>query len=175
MQTRRGHFHGICNVRTHEIWKMHHENAGYKYKGADCNRLFGEYYKVRLFEFRFGKRVLQLGNFHCTVSTRTRCVGHICKVWTHEIWSMPPESLWWLWKPIRHWVFWRYYKVSLLYSDFTREYCNWETFTAQCKQGAVVMMTSANYGRMRFGRCIRKTYDDSGNPVDIGCDEDIIR
>ena len=56
-----------------------------------------------------------------------------------------------------------------------REYCNWETFTALCKPGEVIVMTTAKYGRMRFGRYIRKTYDDAGNPVDTGCDEDILK
>ncbi len=37
------------------------------------------------------------------------------------------------------------------------------------------MMTAARYGRMQFGRCIRKVYDDDHNPVDIGCFEDISR
>ena len=30
------------------------------------------------------------------------------------------------------------------------------------------MMSTAKYGRMRFGRCIRKLYEDSGNHAEIG-------
>ena len=60
--------------------------------------------------------------------------------------------------------------------DFLREYCNWETFTTQCKPGEVVVMTKARYGRMKFGRCIRKTLDaDTKKTTDIGCAEDIIK
>ena len=68
-----------------------------------------------------------------------------------------------------------YYKIRTFDSGVVREYCNWETFLAQCKPGQVVLITSAKYGRMRFGRCLRKAYDDSGNPLDIGCSEDIIK
>ena len=37
------------------------------------------------------------------------------------------------------------------------------------------MMTSAMYGRMNHGRCIRKGFDEHGNPDPIGCSEDILR
>ena len=37
-------------------------------------------------------------------------------------------------------------------------------------------MTSVKYGRMEFGRCIRKFMDmDTKKPAEIGCAEDIIR
>ena len=38
-----------------------------------------------------------------------------------------------------------------------------------------MLMISANYGRMRFGRCVDETYDKKGNAHEIGCAEDIIR
>ncbi len=65
--------------------------------------------------------------------------------------------------------------VNIFSTGFLREYCNWETFKANCTHGHVIMMTEAQYGRMKFGRCIRKTYDDSGKPVDVGCKQDIIK
>ena len=65
--------------------------------------------------------------------------------------------------------------ISHLCLDILREYCNWETFSAGCKPGEVVLMTSAKYGRMRFGRCVRKMYDDSGTQAVVGCQEDIIK
>ena len=34
------------------------------------------------------------------------------------------------------------------------EYCQLETFTARCRHGDVVVMTTARFGRMRVGRCI---------------------
>ena len=67
-------------------------------------------------------------------------------------------------------------KSKLFYSDLLREYCNWETFNAQCRPGAVIFMTSARYGRMKYGRCIRRTMDlDTKKPTEIGCSEDIIK
>ncbi len=62
-----------------------------------------------------------------------------------------------------------------LVADLTREYCNWETFSAQCASGEVVLMTSAKYGRMRLGRCVPETFDRQGKPSLTGCSEDIIR
>ena len=35
-----------------------------------------------------------------------------------------------------------------------REYCQLETFSARCRQGDVIVMTTARFGRMRVGRCI---------------------
>ncbi len=60
-------------------------------------------------------------------------------------------------------------------SDLAREYCNWETFNANCSPGNVVLMTTAKYGRMRHGRCVPEFYDKKGNQAQVGCFEDIIR
>ena len=65
--------------------------------------------------------------------------------------------------------------ISDLCLDILREFCNWETFSAACKPGEIVLMTSAKYGRMRFGRCVRKMFDDSGRQAVVGCEEDIIK
>jgi len=41
-----------------------------------------------------------------------------------------------------------------------REYCLREYFIATCPSvGDVILMTSALYGRMRIGRCIRGTFN----------------
>ncbi len=58
-----------------------------------------------------------------------------------------------------------------------REYCNWETFRAECKEpNQVVLMTSAHYGRMRYGRCVGKTMDvDTKEVHEMGCSENIIK
>ena len=69
-----------------------------------------------------------------------------------------------------------YYKVRILNPGLVREYCNWETFHAQCRAGQVILMESAKYGRMKFGRCIRKAMDpDTKTMHEIGCSEDIIK
>ena len=48
------------------------------------------------------------------------------------------------------------------------EYCQWETFNASCGYDHVIMMTSARYGRMQFGRCMR---EDHGS---VGCSADVL-
>ncbi len=35
-----------------------------------------------------------------------------------------------------------------------REYCQWEVFNASCPRGEVLVMDSAQYGRMELGRCL---------------------
>ena len=37
------------------------------------------------------------------------------------------------------------------------EYC-WQTFNASCPDDAVILMTSAHYGRMKMGRCLSRDY-----------------
>ena len=50
------------------------------------------------------------------------------------------------------------------------QYCQWETFNASCasRPDHVILMTSARYGRMRFGRCMR---EDHGS---VGCSADVM-
>ncbi len=60
-------------------------------------------------------------------------------------------------------------------SGYMREYCNWETFQANCTRGHTIMMTTAKYGRMKFGRCIPEGYRPDGKMFDIGCAANIIR
>lgn len=53
-------------------------------------------------------------------------------------------------------------------SGAVREYCLREYFIASCSSAAdVILMTSALYGRMRIGRCIRGTFN-------IGCSNDVM-
>ncbi len=64
-----------------------------------------------------------------------------------------------------------------MHSGLVREYCNWETFRAECKDpGQVVLMTSAFYGRMKYGRCVTRTQNaDTKELHQMGCSEDIIK
>ena len=39
-----------------------------------------------------------------------------------------------------------------------RDYCRFETFNATCGHDAVVVMDTARYGRMEFGRCVDRDY-----------------
>jgi hypothetical protein len=48
-----------------------------------------------------------------------------------------------------------------------KEYCQEETFTASCDQPhQVVLMTSARYGRLRIGRCVKRNLGYLGCAVD---------
>lgn len=55
-----------------------------------------------------------------------------------------------------------------LYFSEIQEYCETETFRATCAEDEVIGMTSAKYGRMKLGRCVRK---DLGY---IGCFTDVL-
>lgn len=57
------------------------------------------------------------------------------------------------------------------------EYCQWETFNATCTADRdvtggvfishVIVMMSARYGRMRFGRCMREDHGSAGCAADV--------
>jgi len=47
------------------------------------------------------------------------------------------------------------------------EYCLRETFNASCAANEIVMVTSAQYGRMRSGRCVKQNYGH------VGCEADV--
>jgi len=48
------------------------------------------------------------------------------------------------------------------------EYCQWEVFNASCPgPDQLILMETARYGRMRFGRCMR---EDHGS---VGCSADV--
>ena len=49
-----------------------------------------------------------------------------------------------------------------------REFCQFQSFKAECPQGEVIMMTHARYGRMRLGRCV---VADLGY---VGCSTDVL-
>ena len=48
-----------------------------------------------------------------------------------------------------------------------REYCYFETFNASCQPDDVILMTSAKYGRMRFGRCMKENHRGMGCYADV--------
>ena len=48
------------------------------------------------------------------------------------------------------------------------EYCHNEEFVAECYDGDVILMTSALYGRMQLGRCVKT---DLGF---VGCYKDVM-
>ena len=48
------------------------------------------------------------------------------------------------------------------------EYCQFEKMKASCKEGEVIIMQNATYGRMRLGRCVTA---DLGY---VGCRKDVL-
>lgn len=48
-----------------------------------------------------------------------------------------------------------------------REYCTWDTFEASCAPDEVIVMTSARYGRMKLGRCVKKNFGYGGCAADV--------
>jgi len=49
----------------------------------------------------------------------------------------------------------------------SHDVCMHEVFNASCRQGAVILMVLAVYGRMRIGRCINGDFN-------IGCSKDVL-
>jgi len=47
------------------------------------------------------------------------------------------------------------------------EYCQWEQLEITCEHDEVIMITSAFYGRMQYGRCIRRDYGYVGCYADV--------
>lgn len=48
-----------------------------------------------------------------------------------------------------------------------KEYCYYEKFEAKCQDDEVIIMVSALYGRMRFGRCVRTNFGFIGCMMDV--------
>ncbi|ELT94963.1 hypothetical protein CAPTEDRAFT_195276, partial [Capitella teleta] len=53
-------------------------------------------------------------------------------------------------------------------TDALQEVCNAKDFHAQCGRGEIIVMKSANLGRMRLGKCISQGYGH------IGCHHSVI-
>ena len=58
-----------------------------------------------------------------------------------------------------------YFYHFLFFSD--HEYCEGETFSANCDDGHIIMMSRARYGRMKLGHCLRTDYGQLGCQADI--------
>ena len=50
-----------------------------------------------------------------------------------------------------------------------KDVCQWETFEAKCPPDSVIVMTSALYGRMAYGRCVKRDYGY------VGCYKDVLQ
>ena len=60
-------------------------------------------------------------------------------------------------------------EVELAPSDGRqREYCQWETFSARCAgDDELIVISEAVYGRMAYGRCIRREYGYVGCQANV--------
>ena len=52
-------------------------------------------------------------------------------------------------------------------SSGIREYCNRDGFEARCNDKEVIIMTSARYGRMRLGKCVKVDFGYVGCSADV--------
>ena len=57
--------------------------------------------------------------------------------------------------------------IQTNFSGSLQDYCQWDAFNVSCSHGDVVVMTSARYGRMRVGSCVRQSYDTVGCAADV--------
>ena len=48
-----------------------------------------------------------------------------------------------------------------------REYCQLESFTAKCEADEIIVITHADYGRMRLGKCVKIDYGSLGCAADV--------
>ena len=46
------------------------------------------------------------------------------------------------------------FSIHIILVSGADDYCNYDTFVAECKQEEVIMMTEAKYGRMELGKCV---------------------
>ena len=68
--------------------------------------------------------------------------------------------------------------VSIAGNQMTEQFCTGETFRPRCVGGRndVIVIISARYGRMNFGRCVEEEPEFSSmkdNPRFIGCSTDV--
>lgn len=63
---------------------------------------------------------------------------------------------------------WHIYTVhDVIMSAGAVEYCLPETFNVTCAVDEIIMVTSAQYGRMHSGRCIKQNYGHVGCMADV--------
>jgi len=78
---------------------------------------------------------------------------------------------------LRHLFDYCFHAVSFSSGD----YCLTESFHASCLKNEVIFMTSATYGRMRIGRCVKAEEVDAhkaivgDDPRYLGCSADVLQ
>ena len=64
-------------------------------------------------------------------------------------------------------------KPTFIFFVEVRDFCHFETFNASCGNEAVILMQTAQYGRMRFGRCVDRDYGYVGCSASVLTEADI--
>lgn len=55
-----------------------------------------------------------------------------------------------------------------MFADKGGQFCDTETFRADCPEGRVILLTYARYGRMEIGRCVQLAMGY------VGCQSDVL-
>lgn len=55
----------------------------------------------------------------------------------------------------------------MFYFAEIKQYCQFESFNATCAKDEIILMRSAQYGRMRFGGCVKENHGHLGCYVDV--------
>ena len=95
-----------------------------------------------------------------------------------SVWTFSPEKgirvsrlgrRYYLKSVISKQIHWRYkcWTSYVFFSD-AQEFCEGESFSGQCSRDEVVVLQSAQYGRMQLGRCVQM------NMGYIGCTADVL-
>ena len=64
--------------------------------------------------------------------------------------------------------------ITCMFSASTIEVCQTQQLEASCDQDEVVVMTSAQYGRMKMTRCVERDYGYMGCATDVMPQSDVI-
>ena len=59
------------------------------------------------------------------------------------------------------------HKTFLCVFADVKEYCEWESFNANCAKDEIIIIEYAKYGRMNLGRCVTKNYGHIGCGTDV--------
>ena len=56
----------------------------------------------------------------------------------------------------------QYRKQCFFCAAVVQDFCQWQTFNGTCPTGSVIVIEHALYGRMRFNRCLDRSYGHVG-------------
>ena len=90
--------------------------------------------------------------------------------WNQSFYTEKQKLNWWVMHPsLTERSYYNSDKTNVwcfLFSE-VHDYCAWEDFEASCGPDEVIMTTSAKYGRMSLGRCVKRDYGYLGCSLDV--------